>query len=348
MSVGTPDHNHAIIAFFAMQLGKHVYVQKPLTHDIHESRILTEAAMKYKVVTQMGDQGASHDGWRLMKEWYDAGIVGEVHTVHCWTDRPVWPQGIPWPKGKASVPSGLDWDLWLGTAPHRDYAENVVPFNWRGWWDYGTGALGDMGCHIIGPAFKILDLGYPTSVHASASTIYSGIFEEAYYPESGPVSSSMNFNYKLKNGKNIKLYWMDGGIQPERPPELQPNEKMGGGSNGALFMGTKGKMMCDIYGGDPQLLPIAKTNEVKVPQKYPRVQGSYKGHYIQWVDACRAGVEKGVVSSPFEGYAGPLSESVLMGNLALLSFNLREKRLMEVLISRVAESLWNGMRKICG
>lgn len=325
VSVGTPDHNHAIIAFFAMQMGKHVYVQKPLTHDIFESRILTEAADRYKVVTQMGDQGSSHDGQRLMKEWYDAGIIGEAHTVYCWTDRPVWPQGIPWPEKAAPIPSGLDWDLWLGTAQKHNYIDNMVPFNWRGWWDFGTGALGDMGCHIIGPVFKILDLGYPTSVHASASTIYSGVFTEAFYPESGPVSSSLSFNYEMKNGKNIKVLWMDGGIQPERPEELKPNEQMGGGGNGALIVGTKGKMMCDIYGGSPQLLPTTLTKETKVPEKYPRVENSFKGHYIQWVNAAIAGYEKGVVSSPFKDYAGPLSESVLMGNLALLSFNYREK-----------------------
>ena len=214
----------------------------------------------------------------------------------------------------------------MGTANHHDFIDNLVPFNWRGWWDFGTGALGDMGCHIIGPVFKILDLGYPTSVHASASTIYSGIFQEAYYPESGPVSSYLNFKYQLNNGKNIKLLWMDGGIQPERPDELQPNEPMGGGANGALFIGTKGKMMCGTYGANPQLLPTSLTKKTKVEQKYPRVPGSSGGHYIQWVDACLAGYDKAVVSSPFVGYAGPLSESVLMGNLALLSFNVREKK----------------------
>lgn len=325
VSVGTPDHNHAIIGFHAMQLGKHVYVQKPLSHDIYESRMLTEAADRYKVITQMGDQGASHDDQRLMKEWYDAGIIGEAESVYCWTDRPVWPQGIPWPKKAAPIPAGLDWDLWLGTAQNHNYIENMVPFNWRGWWDFGTGALGDMGCHIIGPVFKVLDLGYPTSVHASASTIYSGVFTEAFYPESGPVSSSLSFDYEMKSGKKIKLFWMDGGIQPERPSELKPNELFGGGGNGMLIVGTKGKMMCDFYGAKPQLLPTKLTDETKVPQKYKRVEGSYKGHYVQWVNACIAGYGKGEVSSPFKDYAGPLSESVLMGNLALLSFNYREK-----------------------
>ncbi|MGZ5287246.1 MAG: Gfo/Idh/MocA family protein, partial [Flavisolibacter sp.] len=158
VSVSTPDHNHAVQALAAMQMGKHVYVQKPLTHDIYEARILTQAAQRYKVVTQMGNQGASGDGVRQLMEWYNKGVIGDVHTVYCWTNRPVWPQGIPWPAGKAPIPKELDWDLWLGTAPYRDYVDKLVPFNWRGWWDYGTGALGDMGCHIIEPAFRVLNL----------------------------------------------------------------------------------------------------------------------------------------------------------------------------------------------
>lgn len=324
VSVSTPDHNHAIITLAAMQLGKHVYVQKPLTHDVYEARTITEAAKKYKVVTQMGDQGASNDGVRKLKEWYEAGIIGEVHTVHCWTDRPVWPQGIPWPSKPAAVPAELDWDLWLGTAPQKDYVENLVPFNWRGWWDYGTGALGDMGCHIIGPVFKVLGLGYPTEVNCSVSTIYDGIFQQANYPDSGPVSSSVHFKYQGKDGNEIRLNWMDGGIQPERPEELGPNEIMGDGGNGAIFVGTKGKMMCDTYGENARLLPVSRTEEVDVPEKYARVEGGAGGHYAQWVNACIAGYENAEVSSPFVDYAGPLTECILMGNLVIRSFGYQE------------------------
>ncbi|RYY10758.1 MAG: Gfo/Idh/MocA family oxidoreductase, partial [Cytophagaceae bacterium] len=162
VSVSTPDHNHANVALAAMQRGKHVYVQKPLTHDIYEARMLTEAAQRHKVVTQMGNQGASNDGVRQLREWYDAGLLGNVHTVYCWTDRPVWPQGIAWPSTPAAIPSTLDWDLWLGTAPQRNYVDKLVPFNWRGWWDYGTGALGDMGCHLVEAPFRVLNLQYPT------------------------------------------------------------------------------------------------------------------------------------------------------------------------------------------
>src|SRR5687767_6249213 len=165
-SVSTPDNTHAVAAIAAMQLGKHVYVQKPLTHDIYEARILTEAAKKYKVVTQMGNQGASGDGVRRAKEIYDSGALGDVHTVYTWTNRPVWPQGIPTPTGKFEVPKELDWDLWIGPAKMIDYNPAYLPFNWRGWWAFGTGALGDMACHIMDPVFRILPIDYPSDVEA--------------------------------------------------------------------------------------------------------------------------------------------------------------------------------------
>lgn len=331
VSVSTPDHTHAIVAFHAMQLNKHVYVQKPLTHDIWESRMLGEAAKRYRVVTQMGDQGSSNDGVRDLREWYEAGLIGEIESVYCWTNRPVWPQGISWPNSKPPVPKELKWDLWLGTAPWKDYEDNVVPFNWRGWWDYGTGALGDMACHIVGPVFKVLGLGFPTEVTCSNSTIYTGNFKQGYYPDSPPVSSSVHFKYKSKNGRDIKLHWMDGGIQPERPDELGPNEIMGGHDdkgNGVIFIGKKGKMMCGVYGLNPTLLPTSKTKSIKVPKKYTRIPGGADGHYKQWVDACIAGYEKGqkMVDSPFIGYAVPLTESILMGNLAIRSFNYKDDK----------------------
>src|SRR5699024_2888864 len=237
--VSTPDHNHAIIGFHAMQIKKHVYVQKPLTHDIWEAEMMGKAAQKYKVVTQMGDQGSSNDGVRLLREWYEAGLIGEVHTVNCWTDRPVWPQGIPWSDKTPPIPKELKWDLWLGTAPDHHYVDKLVPFNWRGWWDFGTGAIGDMACHIVGPVFKVLGLQYPTEAYSSVSTPYVNNWQEAYYPESGPISSSSHLRFTRNNGSEVKINWMDGGIQPERPAELGPNEVMGGGGNGVIFEGTE-------------------------------------------------------------------------------------------------------------
>lgn len=327
VSISTPDHNHAVQTLAAMQLGKHVYVQKPLTHDIWEARVLTDAAKKYKVVTQMGNQGASGDGVRQLMEWYDDGAIGKVHTVYAWTNRPVWPQGIPWPDRKASVPAHLDWDLWLGTAPYKDYVDKLVPFNWRGWWDYGTGALGDMGCHLLEPAFRVLDLQYATDVQASVGTVYVDEFKRGYFPESCPPSSHVTLTYpKTKKTKGpVTVHWMDGGIQPERPAELGANELFGDGGNGCLFIGTKGKMMCSTYGANPRLLPTSRTNQVKAKQRYERVPGGADGHYAQWVEASLAGYGNKEVSSPFE-IAGPLTESLLMANLAIRAHDIRKPK----------------------
>lgn len=327
VSIASPDHNHAVQTMAAMERGKHVYVQKPLTHDIYEARKLTEAAEEYKVVTQMGNQGASGDGVRKMKEWYDAGLIGEVEEVYVWTNRPVWPQGIPWPKNSSPVPSELDWKLWLGTAPCKDYVDGLVPFNWRGWWDYGTGALGDMGCHLIEPPFSVLGLKYPKDVECSVGSLYVDEFKRGYFPESCPPSSHviMSFDGKSSVSKDIKLHWMDGGIKPMRPEELGPEETFGDGGNGALIIGSKGKMMCGTYGLNPQLLPTSKTEEVNLPQKYSRVEGGINGHYAQWVEAAIAGHGKKEVSSPFS-IAGPLTESLLIANLAIRGYDIQKTR----------------------
>jgi predicted dehydrogenase len=325
VSVSTPDHTHAVATMGAMQLGKHVYVQKPLTHDLFEARALTAAAQKYKVVTQMGNQGASNDGPRQMKEWYDAGLIGDVHTVYCWTDRPVWPQGIPWSKNKAEIPKTLDWNLWLGTAPYKDFIEKLVPFNWRGWWDYGTGALGDMGCHLMEAPFSVLNLKYAKEVQASVGSVYVDEFKRGYFPESCPPSSHVTLKFPKTNKTkgDVTVHWMDGGIQPERPEELAANEKFGDGGNGTLFIGTKGKMVSETYSANPKLLPLSKNADIKVKQKFARVTGGASGHYAQWVEAAIAGYGKQEVSSPFE-IAGPLTEALLMANLAIRSFDVQK------------------------
>ncbi|MDR3712028.1 MAG: Gfo/Idh/MocA family oxidoreductase [Puia sp.] len=321
VSVSTPDNIHSVAATAAMELGKHVYVQKPLTHDIYEARMLTQAAQRYKVVAQMGNQGSSGDGVRLMQEWYNAGLIGEAHSIHVWTNRPVWPQGTGRPKSTDPVPAELNWDLWLGPAKWEEYHKEYLPFNWRGFWAYGTGALGDMGCHLIDPAFKTVGLGYPSEVECSVGSIYEKMWDAAYYPESCPVSSSIKMKFPGKDGKpDVKLYWMDGGLQPERPDELGPDERMGGGDGGCIISGTKGKIMCGTYGSEPTLLPTSRMKEVNIPQTIARVP---EGHYVQWVNACIAGYGKNTLSSPFE-YAGPLTETILMGNLALRSWNLKD------------------------
>ncbi|MEH6682012.1 MAG: Gfo/Idh/MocA family oxidoreductase [Sediminicola sp.] len=327
VSVSTPDHTHAAATLAAMEMGKHVYVQKPLTHDIYEARKLTDAAGKYKVVTQMGNQGASGDGVRKMREWYNAGLIGKVHTVYCWTNRPVWPQGVPWPRQKSEVPKELDWDLWLGPAPYKEYVGGLVPFNWRGWWDYGTGALGDMGCHLVEAPYRILDLKYPKDVQCSVGSVYVDEFERGYFPESCPPSShvTMTFPKTAKTDTDVVMHWMDGGIQPTRPEELGPNEVFGDGGNGVLLIGTKGKMMCGTYGENPRLLPTSKTGEVNVAQEFERVPNGAEGHYAQWVEAAIAGHGNKEVSSPFE-IAGPLTETLLIANLAIRGYDIRNER----------------------
>jgi predicted dehydrogenase len=321
VSVSIPDNVHAVAAIAAMQLGKHVYVQKPLTHDIYEARLLTEAAKRYKVVTQMGNQGSSGDGVRTMQEWYRAGIIGDATEILVWTNRPIWPQGLGTPKSTDPVPVELKWDLWLGPAQEEAYHKEYVPFSWRGFWAFGTGALGDMGCHLIDPAFKTVGLEYPSEVECSQVSIFEKAWAPDYFPESCPAASSVILKFPGKNGKpDVKMHWMDGGIIPERPEELGPDEMFGDrGGGGVLINGTKGKIMCGTYGMDPRLLPTSRTKEVNIPQTIARVP---EGHYIQWINACIAGYGRKEVSSPFE-YAGPLTETILMGNLALRTWNIK-------------------------
>lgn len=325
VSVSTPDHTHAVATLAAMQLGKHVYVQKPLTHDIYEARMLTEAAKKYKVVTQMGNQGGSGDGVRSMKEWYDAKLIGKVTKVYAWTNRPVWPQGLAKPSGTHTVPSTMKWDLWIGPSKYEDYNPAYHPFNWRGWWAFGTGALGDMACHIMDPIYRILPILYPNEVECSLPNQFTGAWTEAGYIDSCPPASIIHLNYPRTDGKGeIKVTWMDGGLLPQRPAELLPDEEMGNWDGGVIFEGTKGKMMCDCYGANPRLLPTSRMKEAKLPkQTLKRVP---EGHYVQWVNACMAGYGNAETSSPFE-YAGPFTESILMGNLAIRSWMIKNPKL---------------------
>lgn len=325
VSISTPDHTHAVATLAAMQLGKHVYTQKPLTHDIYEARILTQAAQKYKVITQMGNQGGSGDGVRRSKEMIDAGLIGDVTAVKCWTNRPVWPQGIPTPTGNFEVPKELNWDLWLGPAKYIDYNPAYLPFNWRGWWAFGTGALGDMACHIMDPVFRILPIDYPTEVECSVANNWKAMWQEAAYTESCPPSTIIHLGYPRKDGKGkIKVTWMDGGLLPERPEELLPDEEMGNWDGGAIFEGTKGKLMVDCYGAKPRLLPTKLMKDTKMPpETIARVP---EGHYVQWVNACIDGYGKGKTSSPFE-FAGPFTESILMGNIAIRSWMMQNPKL---------------------
>ena len=339
VAISTPDHMHAVAAMAAMQLGKHVYVEKPLTHDIYEARMLTEAARQYGVATQMGNQGNSGEGIRQVCEWIWSGAIGEVTEVHTWTNRPVWPQGLIRPEETPPVPASLDWDLWLGTAPERPYHPDYLPFSWRGWWDFGTGALGDMACHVVDPVYKALKLGYPSSVEAS-TTVITENWRPIPNHESAPLSSIIHFEFPAREDMPpVKLSWYDGGLMPPRPDELAEDESLSAGG-GCIFIGSKGKIMCATYGANPTLLPTSRMDDFEAPpHTLPRVDGGTGGHQRVWVEACKGGP---TCSSNFD-YAGPFTEMVLLGNLALRSFMHSELRSLP---SGRSQTVYTGRKKL--
>ncbi len=306
VTVSTPDHSHAPAAMLAMKLGKHTYVQKPLARLIGEVRALEEAARKYRVATQMGNQGHAREGTRLIREWVEAGAIGTVKEVHCWTDRPIWPQAIERPLEDYHVPPWLDWNLWLGPAPERPYHPAYAPFKWRGWWDFGTGALGDMACHIMDAAFWTLDLRYPRRIEVEYTTLYD---------ETAPKASRITYTFPPRGSRGeVKLVWRDGGLWPPCPEEigdlaLWPPSHDGG----QLWIGTDGKLVAGTYGDEPRLLDPERQREITAsppPQKYPRTEGVY----AEWIAAAKGGPPAG---SAFDTHAGPLTEMVLLGNLAI-------------------------------
>jgi len=302
LTVTTPDHNHAVIAMAAIKLGKHVYVQKPLTHTIKEARLLAKAAKEANVVTQMGNQGHSKEGARLICEWIWDGAIGDVFEAHCWTNRPIWPQGIDAPTEIPSVPSTLDWDVWLGPAPFRPYHPAYHPFKWRGLWDFGTGALGDMGAHIMDQPFWALKLKSPIGVQAS-STVYTKDY--------APRAEVVTYEFAAREGMvPLTLTWWDGGLMPPRPAELEPGRMMGDDGGGCLFRGTKGLLMCSTYGENPRLIPETRMQDYKRPEKtIPRSPGIRE----EWIEA----IKKGTKSTTDFSYAGPLTETMLLANVAV-------------------------------
>jgi predicted dehydrogenase len=298
--VGTPDHHHALATMIALRLGKHVYCEKPLTHSVWEARQVTEAARKAKVATQMGNQGFSKEGTRMLAEWVAAGAIGGVKEAHLWTDRPIWPQGIEERPPAKQPPAKLDWDLWLGPAPAREYHDGLHPFAWRGWWDFGCGALGDMGCHGMAPVFFALKLGYPTAVEAETSGVLK---------ESAPTWSIVRYEFPAREGlPPVKLTWYDGKKKPPRPEDLEEDRQLG--DSGTLLVGDKGKIM--VVDDNPRVIPEAKMKEFKRPAKtLPRIPAG--NHHQDWFIACKGGRP---ACSNFD-FAGPLTEAVLAGNVAI-------------------------------
>ena len=347
ITVSTPDHTHAIIAHAAMQLKKHVYVQKPLTHDIYEARVLTEAAETHRIVTQMGNQGASSQGVKTMSRWFDTGIIGNVSEVHVWTNRPVWPQGIPSPTEKVPLIDGLDWDNWIGPAKYVDYHPLYHPFKWRGWWNFGTGALGDMACHLMDPPYRVLGLGYPTEVESSVGAIFTKDWSADYHPESCPPSSrtQLKFPANAKNPIDVKLTWSDGGLRPFRPDLIPADDPIGdkNSSNGVIMIGNKGIMTCGTYARNPKI--YLNSGEAISPSD--EAQGNSlaeNGHHAFWVEACKegfGGTKHKALTSSFD-FSGPLTESILMGNLAIRSYNLRKKNGKNYEYPGRKKLLWDG------
>ena len=335
--VATPDHLHAVIAKRAMEAGKHVYVQKPLAWSVRETRVLREVAKRTGVVTQMGNQGHSSKEARQINEWIEAGIIGPVREVRIWTNRPIWPQGIARPfdaaqlAGKSAqpiswgrravaeatagalggtfpLPDGLRWDLYLGpvkndTAYHPIYH----PFNWRGWVDFGVGALGDMGAHLLDHPYWALGLTYPSTIEAT-STPWGGPSEQ---PVSYPLATQVHYEFPARGAKPaLELHWYDGGLMPARPDVLPDNVVLNA-EGGVIFVGDKGILLHETYGKNPRIWPESLMEAAKaVPEKYPRITDT---HPLNWANACKG---QGKAVSPFE-YAAPLTETMLLGIVAL-------------------------------
>ena len=337
--IGTPDHLHAFATMEAVRRGKHVYCEKPLTHSVWEARRVAEAAREAKVATQMGNQGQASEPTRRLCELVWSGAIGPVREAHIWTDRPAqglfneyWPQGINRPNDEPPVPATLDWNLWLGPAPQRPYHPAYLPFKWRGWWDFGTGALGDIGCHAMDPVFRALKLGVPISVQASSTRVNTetyplGSMVTYHFPARTETPQEINRHVQGLSGKMAggfampacKLVWYDGGLRPPRPDALPQHAPMG--DNGRLLIGDDGFIL------ENSVFPEARAKEVEhLAKNIPRSNG----HYEEWLAACKGGVPAG---SNFD-WAGPLTEAVLLGNVALRS-QLRENLTLMKL-------LWDG------
>jgi predicted dehydrogenase len=306
--VATPDHVHAFATNMALKLGKPVYCEKPLTHSVWEARQVADATRKSGLATQMGNQGQASVETRRLCEFVWAGAIGPVREVHIWTDRPsnglfkeYWPQGVDRPQQTPTVPEQMDWDLWVGPAPIRPYHPIYAPFRWRGWWDFGTGALGDIGCHSFDAIFRALKLGPPAGVQATSSR-----FNEETYP----LASIVRYQFPARGDMPpVTLHWYDGGLKPARPDELEDGRELG--SNGRLLIGDKGI----IFGN--RLIPESKARDFPNP---PETLKRSVGHHQEWIDAIKGGEKPG---SNFE-FAGPLAEAVLLGNIALRA-SLREE-----------------------
>lgn len=306
--VATADHTHAVVAANAMDMGKHVYVEKPLTHTVYESRLLTKLAAKNKLATQMGNQGASGDGIRQTCAWIWDGQIGEITKVECFTDRPIWPQGLNRPEKVDKVPKTLNWDLFIGPAQMRPYNSIYHPWNWRGWWDFGTGALGDMACHIMQPVTEALKLKYPTSVQGSSTLLLS---------DCAPSAQEVHFKFPARENMpkvgmpEVEVVWYDGGLKPKRPEGLPAGKDLNMDGGCVIFHGTKDTLICGCYGVRPYLLSGRTPSSPEVMRKVEL------GHEMDWVRACKESASSRTLCTSDFSKAGPLNEMVVMGVLGV-------------------------------
>ena len=312
VAVCTPDHAHAVISISAMKKGKHVYCQKAMCRTLHEARRMAETTQDTKTATQVAVGNHASEATRLLCEWIWDGAIGAVREVHNWSSRPLWPQGHDRPEKGEPVPPGLDWNLWVGPSPERPYHSVYLPFIWRGWRDFGTGALGDMGCYSFDTIFRVLKLTSPVCVEASPNHEYRverGVSKMKKHPETYPHASIVRFHFPARESMPpVTLHWYDGGILPSRPEELgdaQPFE-----NEGMLFVGDKGKILCQFTGSDPKLIPEAKMKAYKQP---PKTLPRSVGHYQEWIDACKGGSSAGADFT----FTARVTETLLLGNLAL-------------------------------
>lgn len=309
VTIAVPDHMHYPIALWALAHKKHIFVEKPLVRTVEEAMLLKQAVKDSGVITQMGNQGHANDGLRSIREWVQAGLIGEVKEAYHWTDRPIWPQGIgEWPKREAT-PATLDWDLWLGVAPKREYVPGIAPFRWRGFKAYGCGAIGDIACHAMDASYTTFDLGYPTSVKSdSVNTTKIGY----------PTESTIYFDFPAKGNRGpIKVTWMDGGRRPKNIPNVPDSFIQGKGqANGTLLVGSKGAIFADMYAQYPRIFPLdyyrdLRRNSSLPAETLPRVEG---GHFKEWIASCKSGVQPG---GNIADYAADFTATALLGAASL-------------------------------
>ncbi|MCX6225228.1 MAG: Gfo/Idh/MocA family oxidoreductase [Bacteroidia bacterium] len=324
--VATADHTHALITADAITMGKHVYTEKPLTHSVYESRLLTKLAAKYQIASQMGNHGSSGEGVNLTCDWIWNGEIGEVTKVEAYTNRPVWPQGLMTPSIVDKIPASLNWDLFTGPAEMRPYNTIYHPWNWRGWWAYGTGALGDMACHILHPVFKSLKLSYPTKAQGSSTLLLKDCAPNAQHVR---LTFPARDNMPKVAMPEVEVHWYDGGMKPDMPAGWPAGKNMNNQGGGVIFHGTKDTLICGCYGVEPWLLSGRVPDAPKVSRRVEGNENRDTAHFNDFIRACKESASSRVKTASDFSEAGPFNEMVVMGVLAVRLQTLNKELLWD-------------------